>query len=76
MGAYVPDSEYQGRIANYVDEPKVSNSNSCFNLDHSLDYSRLILASLNMTPSFVPVLHQQLGMLYQAWFWLSVQGTA
>lgn len=37
-GAYVPESEYQSHIANYVDEPEVSNSDICFAFDHSLDY--------------------------------------
>ena len=37
-GAYVPQDEYQEHIANYVDEPEVSNSAIYLNIQYSTDF--------------------------------------
>ena len=37
-GAYVPQNEYQEHIANYVDEPEVSNSTIYLNIKCSMDF--------------------------------------
>ena len=37
-GAYVPPSEYRDHIANYVDDPKVSNVDIYLDVYHSLDF--------------------------------------
>ena len=37
-GAYVPQDEYQTHIANYVDEPEVSNSVIYLNIQYSTDF--------------------------------------